>query len=226
MSTERWSDSGFSMQARERLSALCDGEAAADELQGALAQWRDPAARAATCEVWHAYHLIGDLMRSDDLAGASRGDEFLHRLRARMADEPVVVAPAPAAQQELGQELLAGNGVAVVRRRSWAAPVAAAAGVMAVAGVLVVTRMSDATWNQGAATLAQAPSAVAATNTAAAIPARASGAEQIVVTANGPLLRDARLEQYLNAHKQFGGSSALGVPSGFLRGATYEGPNR
>jgi sigma-E factor negative regulatory protein RseA len=228
MSTERWSDSGLSVQHRERLSALCDGEAPAGDLQGALAQWREPAVRAAACEAWHAYHLIGDVMRSDDLAGASRGDVFLQRLRERLADEPVVVAPVPAAQSEVtGEALHTGNGVTVAaRRRSWAAPMAAAAGVMAVAGVLVVTRMSDPMLNQTGSTLAQAPSAMVAAGTAPAAAARASGAEQIVVTANGPLLRDARLEQYLNAHKQFGGSSALGVPSGFLRGATYEGPNR
>ena len=44
-----------------------------------------------------------------------------------------------------------------------------------------------------------------------------------VEPANGVLIRDARLDQYLAAHKQFGGSSALSVPSGFLRSATYDG---
>jgi len=39
----------------------------------------------------------------------------------------------------------------------------------------------------------------------------------------GLLVRDARLDAYLAAHKQFGGSSALGLPSGFLRAATREG---
>ena len=37
------------------------------------------------------------------------------------------------------------------------------------------------------------------------------------------LIRDPRLDAYLAAHQQFGGSSALGVPSGFLRNATHEG---
>lgn len=237
MSTERWSDSGFGLQARERLSALSDGQAGADDLQGVLAAWRDdPAARAATCEVWHAYHLIGDVMRSEDLAGQGRDDLFLSRLRERLAQEPVVMAPATAAAprgESADARILVGNGAAEVRqqprRRSWTAPVATAAGVMAVAGVLVVTRLSDPSVLPGAgATLVQAPPAAtaAAGVTQAAAPSRASGAEQIVVTANGTLVRDARLEQYLTAHKQFGGSSALGVPSGFLRGATYEGPSR
>ena len=42
------------------------------------------------------------------------------------------------------------------------------------------------------------------------------------VAPSGRVIRDARLDQYLAAHKQFGGSSALGVPSGFLRSATFE----
>ena len=36
------------------------------------------------------------------------------------------------------------------------------------------------------------------------------------------MLRDARLERYLAAHKQFAGTSALGVPSAFLRSATVD----
>lgn len=229
MTTERWGDSGVDLQRRQLLSALCDGEAGAEDLQAVLAAWRnDPAARAATCETWHAYHLIGDVMRSEDLAGTGRDDVFLSRLRERLADEPVVIAPA-AAERAAGR---AGrtNAAARVRRRAWTAPVAAAAGVVAVAGVLVVTRMADTPTAAPAATTvvqaAPAATAVTAVAASAAAPAASSGAEQIVVTANGPLIRDARLEQYLTAHRQFGGSSALGVPSGFLRGATYEGPDR
>ena len=39
---------------------------------------------------------------------------------------------------------------------------------------------------------------------------------------NSQFVRDAQLDRYLAAHKQFAGSSALGVPSGFLRSATVE----
>jgi sigma-E factor negative regulatory protein RseA len=42
--------------------------------------------------------------------------------------------------------------------------------------------------------------------------------------ANGKLLRDPRLDRYLSAHQQFAGSSALGVPSGFLRNAAADVP--
>ena len=42
------------------------------------------------------------------------------------------------------------------------------------------------------------------------------------VVATGQVIRDARLDRYLAAHKQFAGSSALGVPSAYLRNATIE----
>jgi sigma-E factor negative regulatory protein RseA len=52
--------------------------------------------------------------------------------------------------------------------------------------------------------------------------AAAEPVEPVAVVMNGKVIRDARLERYLAAHKQFSGSSALGVPSAFLRSATVE----
>ena len=40
------------------------------------------------------------------------------------------------------------------------------------------------------------------------------------------MIRDAQLDRYLAAHKQFAGTSALGVPSAFLRGATLDTASR
>ena len=47
-------------------------------------------------------------------------------------------------------------------------------------------------------------------------------AEPQTFVASGQVIRDARLDRYLAAHKQFAGSSALGVPSAYLRNATVE----
>ena len=46
------------------------------------------------------------------------------------------------------------------------------------------------------------------------------------VAVNGRMIRDPRLERYLAAHKQFAGTSALGVPSTFLRSATVDAEPR
>jgi len=40
------------------------------------------------------------------------------------------------------------------------------------------------------------------------------------------MIRDARLDRLLAAHRQLGGATALGTSSGFLRNATFEGPSR
>ena len=50
------------------LSAMADGEADAAELGRGCAGWAS--ADAQTRQSWHAYHLIGDVLRSDDLASA------------------------------------------------------------------------------------------------------------------------------------------------------------
>jgi sigma-E factor negative regulatory protein RseA len=45
-------------------------------------------------------------------------------------------------------------------------------------------------------------------------------------SAAGTMLRDPRLDELMAAHRQLGGHSALQVPAGFLRNATYEGAQR
>ena len=92
-----------------------------------------------------------------------------------------------------------------------------AAGFVAVAGVLILTRAPGTPPARDAGVpLAQAAPPVP---TASAL-GTSTAAEAQTFVANGSLIRDARLDRYLDAHKQFAGSSALGVPSGFLRSAT------
>lgn len=218
---------------RHALSALMDGEAEAAAAVRACDAWtRDGAARAD----WHVYHVIGDVLRSDDLAQPARRDAaLLAAVRARLAAEPVVIAPAHqvADLQEAG---IAANGAVVRARRRWMTPLAVAAGFAAVASVLVVTRVAGPGDNNPASgTLAAAPTgvglqAVAARN--AAMPGVASsavaslpGGESSLVV-DGKLLRDARLDRYLAAHKQYGNSSALAVPGVVLRSATNAAPER
>jgi sigma-E factor negative regulatory protein RseA len=232
MSGEWLDPKGLSERARERLSALVDGEAAGEDLHSVLGAGRENArVLSVTCETWHAYHLIGDVMRSEDLAGAGRDGAFLERLRGQLAKEPVVVAPAASAAVEAAsgpaewRQVAQGVPVAKSRRRSWVAPLAAAAGVMVVTGGLVAMRVNESP--ESAPSVASGLAQSTPTASVEVVAQKAPAPEELkVVTANGTLVRDARLDQYLSAHKQFGGSSALGVPSGFLRSATYEGPSR
>jgi sigma-E factor negative regulatory protein RseA len=196
--------------AAERLSALMDGELrdAGEVAQGCRA-WRD---EAALRESWHRYHLIGDVMRSEDLAVAGLHDAaFLRGLRARLEAEPVVLAPS------------ARPAPARAVRWRWAGPAAVAAGFVAVAGVLVATRVQAP---EPAPAIAAAPAAVPAPAAPAVTAvATAPAAEPAAPPVNGKLIRDARLDRYLAAHQQFAGTSALG-PSTFLRRATTDAANR
>lgn len=107
---------------RGMLAALLDGEAPPGEADAACAAWHEDA-EARGC--WHAYALIGDVLRSDDLSrDAGRDAAFVHALRGRLAAEPVPLAPGPL-------------------RRAWrkmAVPAVVAAGFAAVAGSAIVLR--------------------------------------------------------------------------------------
>jgi sigma-E factor negative regulatory protein RseA len=208
----------------ERLSALLDGEADQACVVQACAAWREVSSTRAT---WHAYHLIGDVMRSEDLASnADRDAEFLSTLRARLAREPVVLAPEPAAASAPSRPAAASGTL----RRTWRTPAAIAAGFVVVAGALVVNRqVENPSVERPDRQLAVSPSQaqLPATRVVVSTPPPGEAApEPEILVANGKLIRDARLDRYLAAHKQFAGSSALGVPSAFLRSATSDAANR
>jgi sigma-E factor negative regulatory protein RseA len=192
----------FDESARERLSALADGELDGAEPASACAAW---AGNAEARRDWHVWHLIGDVLRSDDLASSPRHDRQLcAEIRSRLKQEPVVLAPDPAAASGRGR---------------WALGGAMAAGFVLVVGTFTLLRP-----NHTALPPPVAEGGSAATVVAAATPAptvSAVEASDVVVT-DLRLIRDAQLDRYLAAHKQFSGTSALGVPSAFLRSATVD----
>ena len=131
MSDQSNGDGGAQINQRQELSAALDGELSDDAVRRLCVLWRnDPEVR----ETWHAFSLIGDVMRSEDLASpASRDERFLVDLRARLADEPVVLAPSTPRTPQAGP-LDADAAPSVGQRaskRSWWAPAAVAAGFVA-----------------------------------------------------------------------------------------------
>ena len=169
------------------LSALADGQGEAADRACSL--WRDdPAARRS----WHAYHLIGDVMRSEELAAAPERDAaFMRSLRSRLASEPVLLAPAPV--------------TVAPRKQAWLVPAAVAAGFVLVAGVLVVTRVSQPG--------AQAASAVLA---AASMPAQRSASNNKWVSNQG-VISDPHLNELLRFHNAAASQLAVATPGGALR---------
>lgn len=179
------------------MSALADGEADAAEFGRGCAAWS--AGDAVARERWHAYHLIGDVLRSENLASAPvRDHAFLACLSQRLDAEPAVLAPQPP------------RTAAPTQRRAWAVPAAMAAGVMALAAVLVAAIGPGR--DSPAPTLAAAPAAPAAVPVAAA-PAPAPAVAE-VVPSGGRVVRDAQLDRYLRAHRDYATALPGSLPGG------------
>jgi sigma-E factor negative regulatory protein RseA len=182
------------------LSAMADGEADAAAVGRGCAVWAaadDDARRS-----WYAYHLIGDVLRSGDLASPpGRDHAFLQRLSARLDDEPAVLAPAPLTVATPAR-----------RRQAWAVPAALAASVMAVAVVLVVAQ-GPAGGGASAPRLAAAPAA--APSLATAVPTPVAPATVTEAAAQGGrVLRDAQLDHYLRAHRDYATALPGSLPGG------------
>lgn len=210
--------------AKQDLSALVDGELEASAVQRVCSAWREDGNVRSS---WHAYQLIGDVLRSEDLASQPTHDEaFLTALRARLAAEPVVLAPEP--RKAVAAEVGAAQRQVTLRRRTWAAPFAVAAGFVAVAGVLVVTRVAvpGASPASALTALNAQPSAQQAQIVAASASGNEPALQTLTAGSDLKLIRDARLDRYLAAHKQFDTGAAVSLPGVMLRNAAAYAPER
>ena len=190
------------IQMRELISALADGQLHGEAFaRGVEAAGADPAGR----ETWNTYHLIGDVLRSGELATCSAPTAFLARLEQRLQQEPL--QPAADAMTRLRQHGVANAQPQAANDASfrWKL-VAGFASFAAVAAIGWTVAGAVAKPEQGQ--LAAAPGTVLA------------GSQ------GGLMIRDPNLDEFLAAHRQLGGASALQTPAGFLRNATFEGPNR
>jgi sigma-E factor negative regulatory protein RseA len=191
------------MKTGELISALADGQLTGEAFaRGVEVATADPVAR----ETWHTYHLIGDVLRSGEhVAGALPG-EFLGRLQSRLQQER---APAPGA--------LSGAVGGAPRQGAAQAANDTSFRWKLVAGVASLTAMAAIGWTAAGSLLAKPDQ-----GQLAAVP----GGTVLAETQRGVMIRDARLDEFLAAHRQLGGASALQMPAGFLRNATFEGPIR
>lgn len=195
------------MDNKELISALADGQLQGEAFAQAV---QTVCADRSTLATWHAYHLIGDVLRSGEASRAASPQPFLDKLSARLAQEP---CPQPVVA-----------AVVAVQPR-WSSAVAANDASMRwklLAGVASVAAVAAVGWSVVATGSGGAPSAqpqLAAAPQQPAVPVLARGEA-------GVMIRDARLDELLAAHRQFGGASALQMPAGFVRNATFEGPAR
>lgn len=202
----------------EWLSALVDGEVRESEFDALF----DASGAGADLHArWHCYQLMGDAMRQKEPSIA---------LRSPQAFLDGVMAGLPQARPEASK---LDSGATTLHVRAPAANDAtlrwkALAGVASVAAVVALS------WGAlgGAPGVVPGQSNVGAqlasaetTQTSqmgAGVPVSLVAQPVVVNTEQGTLIRDARLEQLMAEHRQFGGASALQMPAGFLRNATFE----
>jgi sigma-E factor negative regulatory protein RseA len=192
------------MQTQELISALADGQLHGEAFaRGVEIAAGDPVGR----EAWHTYHLIGDVLRSGELAAGTMPTAFLSRLQLRLSQEqraiafgqqPTVLPPSPPVTQ---------RSAANDSNFRW----------KLVAGFASVAAMAAIGWTLFAG-LAGKPEQ--------AQMAAAQGGTVLAGSERGVMIRDPRLDEFLAAHRQLGGASALQMPAGFLRNATFEGGGR
>jgi len=179
----------------EALSALGDGQADRDELDASCEAWHSSAELRRR---WHAYALIGDVLRSRELAQPpARDADFLCALRVRLAQEPSASGQPERAGPSLAgwADWIRGGLTNATSGRHGFGIAAIAAGGFAVLALAVVLRAPE-------------PEAVAPI-VALAVPAAESAS-----AGSAQMLRSPDLDRYLSAHRQFAQGPALAAPGG------------
>ena len=194
----------------ENISALMDGE-----LNPTIRQrcYESLLSEPRGLQVWHVYHMVGDVLRSDGLANGHDGLSFLRKLETRLSVEAIEI---PAAIPVVGSQLNIPVGRSVSANADWFRWPMAVGGVFAVVVAFVA----------GGALQQQMPQQNMPLASAISNQPGSTGAPLTQTPGQDLMIRDARLDQLLSAHHQIGGHSALQMPSGFLRNATFDGKGR
>lgn len=193
---------------KAQISDLADGRLRADAFADAMALLDGNShARA----YWHSLHVTGDILRDEALAkvlNTAQEIAFVDRFKASLAKE----APLKINTQS---DLVRASDVRVSLTTAkeandsffswkWAGGLSVAAAVVALSWNLVSTTATST--NGAGEQLAQSAT---------------QAAPVVTQTAAGAMLRNPQLDALIAAHNQAGGSSALQMPSGFLRSATF-----
>lgn len=197
-------------ESRQLLSAVLDGDASAQSLAPLGA---DPGQALST---WAAYVAIGEALRGQALPAADPA--FVSGVMARIAHESI--APVAASRSPI----VGPAPVSALPRREaandslwrW----------KAVAGVATLMAVGTLAWQVVVAPAPQAGPQWAGWTAPEQQVVAAAQPVQTVATQHGLLLRDPQLQELMAAHRQYGGVSALQMPAGFLRNATYDVPQR
>lgn len=203
----------------ELVSALADGQLRGDAFAQTV-EWVSEADDARL--TWHAYHVVGDVLRSGAAVRSDRDAAFMQRLKLVLQDEPPHGVIFNATNLVANSDVFTGaRGLNDINKRAanegsyrWKL----LAGLASLSVVTLLGWQFLGGWidQSGASQLMQVASVKPEVNLT---PPVAHSETQV-------MLRDPQLDALLAAHHQFGGTSALQMPAGFLRNATFEGAAR
>lgn len=200
------SDTGTS--AAELLSSLVDGEPNAYELELTLAACDD---NDEMRKRWSIYHLIGDMLRSPTAPLLLADDGFYRRFRQGLALESRFVSESRSLIDILNTATESALPDVASRRPAandhsfyW----------KLLAGFASFMAVSAIAWGVFYSAAPSGPALVVAP----------SSEQVLIATPQGAMVRDTRLHEWMEAHRQVGVSPAQ-IPPGFLRGATFETPS-
>ena len=205
---------------RERVSALVDGQLRGEEFVRAV-EWTEHDTDGQL--TWEVYHVLGEVLRTGDARVSARDVDFMAKLKLRLQLEPPALQNPDAIEMTMvksmntpaGAEKIINFEAANDDRYRWKR----LAGLASVIAVMAVGFVAFGLWGdqRDAPQLAQVEIQAEKPSTAAS-----ALADQAVPL----MIRDRELDAILAAHRQFGGTTALQGPAGFLRNATFEGGGR
>lgn len=211
----------ITVDVKESISILVDGQLPDVNCDSILRSMDSPDAR----DCWLTYQLIGDVLRSSDLAHGHHDDGLAARVSAQLRTESLTITPEAelAAVVHRPKQVAANDGVFRWKILAGVASVAAVAAIgwggwSAVAPLSAGMQLTRLDTSGGAAS----GQAFVLAADASAEGGRAKSMEDT----SSAMLRDRRLDELLAAHRAATGASTLGGASGFLRNATFEGTGR
>lgn len=203
----------------ELVSALVDGQLQGAEWLRAVDHLESlPEARSD----WDTYHLVGEAMRSAATPLRAHDPMFIQRLRRELALDASVLTAQDDLMMKVKVKDQKSSVMAGANDAHWRRVVGLASvvfvGIMAWQGYdwMASGSVADAVSQLAQTTAVQAQSVQSPTLVAA------SGVAQ----AQPVMIRDPQLDALLAAHRQLGGATALQMPSGFLRNATFNEGSR
>jgi sigma-E factor negative regulatory protein RseA len=195
--------------AQEQWSALHDGQLSHEQ---ALALVRASLSDDSLMQQWRSMSAIGQVMREEGSVHTSGGAPLVASPVASPRVQSQAVAPTAPAANDSRWKMVAGvAALAAVGSLVWGL-LGSGAGVPQ--GAVLANNTSSS--NTGIS-LVQAP----------AQPTAATGASTVQIGGQeATMIRNPRLDEFLAAHRQFGGVSALQQPAGSLRSVSVAAPQR